>query len=72
VATIVYVNAELVAVHLACDLCGDTTRIPAREPLADSIGHDARAWAGSHYAPRLVDVEVSTTASHSGNENPVS
>lgn len=67
-ALVVVAHCRLEAVHLVCDACQATAIFPASEILSGSMTR-VRAWFGSHYAPRLADIEVSTTTSAGGNRN---
>lgn len=64
--------ARLTAVHLCCDMCGETARIPVDGDIEATFGPPARAWISSHLLPRIVDVEATTTWVPPGNVNPVS
>jgi hypothetical protein len=52
------VIARLVAVHVSCDLCHATARIPAAENRFDEIADPFHRWVMSHHQPRLDSSEI--------------
>lgn len=56
------VAVRLTAVHLGCDLCGETVRIAVdgHLPLDEAL-EPAHVWVASHLRPRVVRSEVAKT-----------